>query len=49
MDHFRPAFIANIALALAVYPAAGVDVSERGLTLRPSRAPVAPKAALKSR
>jgi hypothetical protein len=49
MDHFRPTFITNIALALAVYPAAGVDVSERGLTLHPSRPPVAPKAALKFR
>jgi hypothetical protein len=49
MDHFRPTFLANIALALAVYPAAGVGVSERGLRLQPSRPPVAPKAALKSR
>jgi hypothetical protein len=50
MDHFRPTFRENLALALAVYPAAVVDTTERGLILHPSRPPVAPKiSALKSR
>jgi Plasmid encoded RepA protein len=50
MDHFRPTFRENLALALAVYPAAVVDATERGLILHPSRPPVAPKIiALKSR
>jgi hypothetical protein len=50
MDHFRPTFRENLALALAVYPAAVVDSTERGLILHPSRPPVAPKiSALKSR
>lgn len=43
MDHFRPTFKENLALALAVYPAAHVEISEKGLTLQPSRPPVAPK------
>jgi hypothetical protein len=50
MDHFRPTFRENLALALAVYPAAVVDTTERGLILHPSRPPVAPKvSALRSR
>jgi hypothetical protein len=50
MDHFRPTFRENLALALAVYPAAVVDATERGLILHPSRPPVAPKViAVKSR
>ena len=43
MDHFRPTFRENLGLALAVYPAAVVDVTERGLILHPSRPPVASK------
>jgi Plasmid encoded RepA protein len=39
---FRQTFIANLRLALAVYPAARVDIGESGLILHPSRAPVAP-------
>jgi hypothetical protein len=46
MDHFRPTFKENLALAMAVYPDATVDVTEKGLTLQPSRPPVAPKAPL---
>ena len=46
MDHFRPTFKDNLALAMAVYPDATVDVTEKGLTLQPSRPPVAPKASL---
>lgn len=43
MDHFRPTFKDNLALAMAVYPDATVDVTDKGLTLQPSRPPVAPK------
>ncbi|WP_043344467.1 replication protein RepA [Belnapia moabensis] len=43
MDHFRPTFKENLALALAVYPAAHVEVTDKGVTLQPSRPPVAPK------
>lgn len=39
--HFNPRFIENLALARAVYPAADVTVDERGVTLRPSKPPVA--------
>jgi hypothetical protein len=46
MDHFRPTFKDNLALAMAVYPDATVDVTEKGLTLQPSRPPVAPKLSL---
>jgi Plasmid encoded RepA protein len=42
---FKPKFVANLKLAMAVYPAAAVDVNERGLVLHPSRPPVAPKLA----
>jgi hypothetical protein len=41
--HFRAAFKDNLALALAVYPAARVEEAEAGLTLFPSPPPVAPK------
>jgi hypothetical protein len=49
MDHFRPTFKANLDLALAVYPDAQVDVTERGVTLQPSRPPVAKLSLPKSR
>lgn len=41
--HFKPRFLENLELALAVYREAKVDIDERGLVLRPSRPPVAPK------
>jgi Plasmid encoded RepA protein len=41
MDNFRARFLDNLKLALAVYPAAQVDVGEAGLVLHPSRPPVA--------
>jgi hypothetical protein len=41
--HFRAHFKDNLALALAVYPAARVEESENGLMLFPSPPPVAPK------
>jgi hypothetical protein len=43
LDHFRPVFVENLELAMAVYPDAKVEVSERGVSLLPSRPPVAPK------
>ena len=43
LDHFRWYFTQNVHLAMAVYPDAKVDVDGRGLTLNPSRPPVAPK------
>lgn len=46
MDHFRPTFKDNLSLAMAVYPDAAVDVTDKGLTLQPSRPPVAPKTSL---
>jgi hypothetical protein len=44
MDNFRARYLDNLKLALAVYPAAKVDVDETGLVLHPSRPPVSPKA-----
>jgi hypothetical protein len=43
LDHFRTVFIENLNLALAVYPDAKVEVEARGLTLQPSRPPIAPR------
>jgi hypothetical protein len=42
LDHFKDQFKETLALATAVYPDAEVEVHERGVTLRPSRPPVAP-------
>jgi hypothetical protein len=42
-DNFIRKFLDSLRLALAVYPAARVDVSDPGLVLHPSRPPVAPK------
>jgi len=39
--NFRVAFLVNIKLALAVYPAAKVEEDESGVTLYPSKPPVA--------
>ena len=44
MDNFRARFLDNLKLALAVYPAARVEVEDAGLILHPSRPPVSPKA-----
>jgi hypothetical protein len=43
LHHFKPRFLENLHLACAVYPDAEVEVDERGLTLKPSRPPVAPR------
>src|SRR3954468_18582130 len=41
LDHFKDQFKETLALATAVYPDSDVEVHERGVTLRPSRPPVA--------
>lgn len=43
MRHFRPTFLDNLKLALAVYRDAKVDITDRGVDLSPSRPPVAPR------
>lgn len=43
LDNFRMRFKESLALALAVYPEAQVDVEAAGLILKPSRQPVAPR------
>ena len=43
LDHFRTKFQENLTLALAVYPAAEVIANVKGVTLKPSRPPVAPR------
>lgn len=43
LAHFKARFSDNLKVALAVYPAADVVVDERGLVLKPSRPPVAPR------
>jgi Plasmid encoded RepA protein len=44
LDHFRPRFLENLQLALAVYRDARVSAGPKGLTLEPSRPPVPPRA-----
>jgi len=44
IDHFRATFRENFQLALGAYPDADVTLTETGVTLRPSRPPVAPRA-----
>jgi len=41
--HFKNKWTATLALALAVYPAANVEVADQGVILKPSRPPVAPR------
>jgi len=43
LDHFRTKFIENLYLALAVYPDADVEADTKGLILKPSRPPIAPR------
>ncbi|HKM52828.1 MAG TPA: replication protein RepA [Isosphaeraceae bacterium] len=43
MDNFRAKFTENLRLAMAVYPAAKVEGTDRGLLLHPSRPPVLPR------
>lgn len=46
--HFKNKFPVALTLALAVYPAAKVEVTGEGVILKPSRPPVAPRTALAS-
>ena len=41
--HFKNKWSQTLQMALAVYPAANVDVVEQGVLLKPSRPPVAPR------
>jgi Plasmid encoded RepA protein len=41
--HFKERFAGVLAMALAVYPDANVEVVDEGVILKPSRPPVAPK------
>jgi hypothetical protein len=43
LSHFKPRFLDNLKLALAVYPDARVDVDDLGLVLYPSKPPVTEK------
>jgi Plasmid encoded RepA protein len=43
MFHFRPSFLDNLQLAVAVYRSAKIAVTERGVDLFPSRPPVSPR------
>lgn len=43
IDHFKERFIDSLKVATAVYRDASVDVEAKGLVLRPSRPPVAPR------
>ena len=45
MYHFKNKWAGALQMALAVYPAAKVDVVEDGVVLKPSRPPVLPKVA----
>ena len=38
---FREYFKPSLAIACAVYPEAKIDITERGITLHPSRPPIA--------
>jgi len=40
LRQFKPTFVQNLKLAMAVYPDAGVDIEPDGLRLLPSRPPV---------
>ena len=41
LDNFKMRFLPNLKLALAVYPEARVDMTDKGVVLHPSRPPVA--------
>ena len=46
LHHFKHKWRDSLNLALAVYPAARVEVADAGVILKPSRPPVAPRTAL---
>lgn len=41
--HFKNKWVQTLQLAMAVYPAAQVDVTDQGVVLKPSKPPVTPK------
>jgi hypothetical protein len=41
LKHFRPSFIEAMGAALAAYPEARIEIEEKGITLHPSRPPIA--------
>ena len=41
VSHFKPRFMEALAAAIAAYPQARVDISEAGVSLHPSRPPIA--------
>ena len=43
LAHFKERFVDTLKLATAVYPHADVELHEKGLILKPSRPPVAPR------
>ncbi len=43
LAHFKHKFTGTLAMATAVYPAAGIDITPVGVILKPSRPPVAPR------
>ena len=43
LKHFKPRFVRDIQIAKAVYPEAMVDLTDVGVTLYPSPAPVVPR------
>jgi hypothetical protein len=43
LDHFRERFVEALKIATAVYRDADVEVDQKGVLLRPSRPPVAPR------
>lgn len=47
--HFKNKWSQTLQMAMAVYPAANVDVVEQGVLLKPSRPPVAPRIVAGSR
>ncbi len=43
IDHFKERFLENLKIACAVYPHASVETDGKGLILKPSRPPIAPR------
>lgn len=43
LAHFKMRYVDSLKVAVAVYPGADVDLDERGLIIRPSPPPVAPR------
>jgi hypothetical protein len=40
---FKPQFTAALGLAIAIYPAAKIEIADADVVLMPSKAPVSPK------